>query len=251
MVKLNTCYIVRDETDEIFELSVRNVMPITDRFIFVIDRPDFNTWKVIEMAQESKPVITLHHRYLHESKQADGLQRLVYLDWLKKNAEGESALILDSDEIIADNSHDLLKYLDQDCAYNVRMEHLWWALGLADATFEKHYVPKRLFKIKPGLSYPLVEHPILQGHEDTRIVDDVTIFHFNVLKGILEELRKYKVQCKKSNIHTREQLLTWHLWHIIGSNIPLRQFNPVILPRIVRDYFCIDDNGQPKFWEGE
>ena len=243
MTKLNVACIVADTTDHWFDLSVQSALPVADRFVFIIDKPDAHTWSVIEKAQETKQVIIIHKKYEHESKQADGMQRTAYLEWLKKNAEGEFALVLDTDEVLSDNCTDLFKYMQEEACWNVRMRHVWYGLGLEDATVEKHYVPRRFFKIIPTLSYPLVEHPILTGHDAVLQVDDVCIWHMNVVKGVLEELRKYKVQCKKSNIHGPEQLLNWHKMHVLGGGI-IKQFDTSTLPKIVKEYCCIGERGE-------
>ena len=88
MVNVNVCYIVNDRTDDWFRFSVLQSAKIANRFVFVVDRPDAGTWDVLELAQSLKPTVILHSKYLHESKNADGTFRSVYLDWLKLNADG-------------------------------------------------------------------------------------------------------------------------------------------------------------------
>ena len=248
---LNVAYIVADKTDAWFDMSVKQASQIADRFVFVIDRPDAHTWEVIEQAQSVKPTVVLHNRYATESKNADGSQRTIYLQWLKKNALGEHALVLDTDEILSDNSHDLFKYLalpDVNC-FDIRMRHIWFGLSIEDCSFNPHMVNRRLFRVSADLSYPLVEHPILEGKINLGEIKDVQIWHLNVVKGVLSEVHKYKVQCKKSNIHTPEELLGWHLWHVMGANPSLRRFDVKELPKIVRDYCCINEKGEPILYE--
>lgn len=248
---LNVCYIVADQTDKWFELSVRNAARVADRFVFVIDMPNAYTWKVIEFAQSLKPVVLLHKKYERESKKADGNQRTAYLDWLKNNALHEWALVLDTDEIVSDNAHALAKRFKGDIeCYDVRMHHLWWTLGTEDATVEKHFVPRRFFKVLPTIDYPSVEHPILQGYVDIGKVEDVAIFHFSVTRGTLEEIRKFKTQCLKSNIHGPDQLRLWHAWHVLGT-APLKRFDVRLLPQCVKDFACIDERGEPVLYAGD
>src|SRR3990167_644470 len=120
------------------------------------------------------------------------------------------------------------------------MHHVFWTLSTEDATYPDHFVPRRLFYIKQGLSYPFVEHPLLQGYELPGIIPDVAIWHFGPTRGILEEVRKYKTQCAKSNIHSPEQLAQWHQWHILGL-LPAKRFDVMRLPKIVREHCCIKE----------
>ena len=227
-------------------------MNLADRFVFVIDKPDSHTWQVIEKVQEKKPTIILHKKYEHESKKADGLQRSVYLDWLKNNCVNDWCLVLDTDEVMSDNWHEIIKYTQQSDlnVFDVRMRHLIWNLGMEDATLPIHRVPRRFFKISSTLGYPLVEHPILQGYDETGVIDDVTIWHSSITKGLLEEVRKYKKQCWKSNMHTPEMLKQWHELHIKGY-LPAKFIDLKDLPTIVKNFFCLNENGETILYEKE
>ena len=114
------------------------------------------------------------------------------------------------------------------------MRHLFFSFGFEDATLEKHFVPLRLFKIKKGLSYPAVEHPILQGYnlEECKVLDLVNVWHFGSLQGMPSEILKWEKQCWKSNIHTPEMLNHWKNMHLFGS-MPLKVVNAEELP------FCV------------
>lgn len=252
MTDLNVCYIVADKTDEWFRLSVEQAALVADRFVFVVDRPDDFTWDVIEKAQALKPTVILHSRYRNESKKADGLYRNVYLDWLKRNALDEWALVLDTDEILGDECQTIKRFmLEKDIhAYDVRMRHVWWTLSTEDASVQPHRVAKRFFRVQIGLHYPLVEHPILEG-ADSLPLDDIQIWHFNVVKGVLCEIAKYKKQCWKSNIHSPAQLAQWHAMHVLGQTQIVKPFSAGELPKIVREFACIDENGQPVFHQVE
>ena len=247
---LNVCYIVNDKTDEWFKMSVKQASMIADRFVFVIDRPDSFTWDVLEYAQELKPTVLLHAKYLKNSKTADGQFRTVYLDWLKNNSVGDWALVLDTDEVLSDNCYHLLSYTRQSLyfCYDIRMVHIWWSLGFEDSTVPKHFVQRRMFKVTPDLCYPYVEHPLLAGSTSFNIVEDVIIWHMNVVKSLISEIEKYKKQCVKSNMHTPEMLRSWHFLHILGGN-PISKVNPAGLPGIVREFACIDDKGDPVFYK--
>ena len=250
MTMFNVCYIVNDHCDEWFKMSVKQAGLIADRFVFVIDRPDQFTWDVIEQAQGLKQTVILHARYLKESKTADGTFRTVYLDWLKSNADGEWALVLDTDEVLSDYCYHLISRTRQNeiGCFDIKMRHVWWSLGLEDASVKKHMVPRRLFKVKAGLCYPFVEHPKLEGWEQVGEVEDVQIWHMNVVKGLLSEIAKYKTQCVKSNIHSPEMLLAWHNLHVMG-NVPVIRFNLAELPKVVRDFACINDDGSSKLYQ--
>jgi hypothetical protein len=250
MTALNVAYIVADQTDQFFDFSVQSAIPVADRFVFVIDRPDAHTWDVIEKAMSVKPTILLHRKYEHESKSADGKQRNHYLDWLKNNAVGEWVLVLDTDEVLSDDAYQLkeITLQDETQCFNIRMRHIIWGACLEDATREVHVVPHRFFKVKPALSYPLVEHPILQGHEQVGQVMQPQIWHFNIVKGLLSEIAKYKKQCVKSNMHSPEELKQWHAMHLLGD-FPVKKFSAEELPRNIKKHLCVSDSGEPELYE--
>ena len=91
-------------------------------------------------------------------------------------------------------------------------------------------------------------HPTLQGYAQLGIIDDCQIWHMNVVKSLLSEISKYKKQCEKSNIHTQQELLLWHAWHVLGTNL-LKRFDMKELPQVVKDFACINDLGEPKLYE--
>lgn len=238
MTNLIAAYIVRDEPDYLFELSVKSVVGLFDGIVFVIDQPSEQNWKIIDSVPSQKRIV-LHNKYWKDSKGADGRQRNVYLNYLKKSFVNSWCLVIDTDEVLSDNGYFLRELLwqDQVNVFSVHMEHFFWNLGIADATLPQHFVPARFFKITPQLSYDEVEHPILKGYEGgVALLDQVTLFHYGPTRGLQDEIKKYRTQTVKSNIHTPEQLGQWHDFHIMGR-LPIKEFKFEQHPLVVQEYF--------------
>src|SRR3990167_810623 len=230
---LIACYILRDQMTFWFPFSINSVLPIADKVLLVTDNPSEELLNFIASLKNDKIRIIKSH-YKHESKDADGSQRQVYLDYLMKEHIGDWALVLDDDEVLSDNnegmkSTDVLKSMMGYIGINVwsiRMRHCFFAFGMEDSSMEKHFVPLRMFKVKQGLSYPKVEHPVLQGFipEEHRLIDMIHIWHFSGLQGIPFELLKWEKQCWKSNMHNTEELERWKRWHLFAE-MPLKRYD--------------------------
>ena len=235
-MKLWGAMIVRDEFDPWLQLSLNSLVATVDDVIVIADKPDERTMALLMNAGCN----IIHHRYDHESKGADGRQRNAYLSWLQKHALGDWVLVLDSDEVLSDNSY-LYRELMMDernageC-HSLRIRHAVWTLGLEDATVPEHYVGRRLFKVTKDLSYTEVEHPVLQGVTNDALYDGAQIWHFSRTRGVFEERAKLAKQRIKSNIHSKEQLDHWRRMWIFGQ-APVKQFNKSELPKSVREAF--------------
>lgn len=243
-----TATIVADKFDEWMPLMIESIN-WTDKQVFVVDKPERKVLEVIEKA--SNPVI-LYQRYEHESKGADGKQRNVYLRYLKENHNNDFCLVIDTDEVLSDNGIQIreinIDAEDKNLVWNVKMHHFFWNLSLEDASQPEHYCPARLFRINQNLFYPEVEHPVLKSDEQTIIgmINNPVLFHYGKTKDVMFQMKKYKVQCIKSNIHNPEQLELWKTMHVYGVGMPLKQFSINQHPKPVKDFFEIKEviNGE-------
>src|SRR3990167_3866857 len=231
-----TATIVADEFDDWFPLMIESIN-WTDYQVFVIDRSEPRVWEAIEKA---KNPLVIHQPYLHDGRNADGKQRNAYLRALKDNFLGHWCLVVDTDEVLGDE-HNLLKetmlMASEDC-FDVKIRHFFYNLAFEDATLPEHYCPRRLFKITNDLWYPEVEHPVLQGVQVVGKFNKVEFFHYGPTKGVWTELRKYKKQLLKSNMHTPEQLEEWRQLHVEGK-MPLVQFPVDKHPSSVKKTFGV------------
>ena len=142
-----------------------------------------------------------------------------------KYATKDWVLVLDADEVLSDNSFKLKDMIQSNPfdVYNIEMIHFIWNLSLIDNTYPQHYVNYRMFKVTDKLFYDEVEHPLLKGWTNLGQTNEVKIFHFGYIKGIPDIVKKYNNHVRKSNIHNREFLDQWKLWHVFGG-YPVRDF---------------------------
>lgn len=235
---------MRDDPEEPwFELSLKSIISHVDKVVFIIDNPNEVFWKVIDKTFNPEKLVFVRQRYTHEDKGADGRQRGAYLRYLQENYLGDWAIVLDSDEVVSDTFYNIREVIQRPDfnVYNIRMYHHYWTLGFEDASLDKHFVPCRLFKITNALSYPQVEHPILAGFEgNIGQCEEFAIHHYGGTRGVHEEILKWKKQNWKSNIHSKEQLQRWYLWHIVGQ-LPLKPFDIRNHPRLIKQEFEVEE----------
>jgi len=152
----------------------------------------------------------------------DGLQRNEYLRYLN---EGDWCLVLDADEVISDNCHDLRMVMEKaektngPFVLNPHMVHFVYHLGLVDGRQQRHYCPRRFFRYAKGMYYDTIQHPILKGFYEGKGIpnlDLVTIFHYSRVKGIQHSIKMYPINLKRSkathNPELAKQLLDWDVW---------------------------------------
>jgi len=187
----------------------------------------------------------IQNTYDQNDSKMNGKQRNFYLDYLKEDHMGEWVLILDADEIVEDLGK-IKEFVNtvqpeaEDILFSVKMRHLIGDLGHEDATQPAHFVPHRLFKITEDLSYPEVEHPVLQGKEKRSAnIMPTTIWHLAYIPNMWEIKKRYDNHLAKSNMHTPEYLKQWRNAHLFGT-YPKSQISPVELPKQLLDTFGID-----------
>ena len=243
-MKLIGASIVRDELDPWFPLMLKQTLQFVDELVLIVSEPSKEVYDAIYSCRSHK-IHIVHNRYDHNSKEADGRQRTIYLDYLKNHFVGDWAIVVDTDEILSDDAYLFRSVMKNEQGIEVfspRMHHFFWNLGLEDGTREKHYVPNRFFKITEKLNYPQVEHPVLLGGVTlpNNALEKPSFFHYGGTQGLTTELKKLKVQLKKSNMHSKGDLKQWRDWHINGK-LPVRSFPIDLHPLIVKKHFLMND----------
>jgi hypothetical protein len=188
------------------------------------------------------PIKIISNKYSQEDPQMNGKQRNFYLNYLKENYPDYWCLAIDADEVVEDLNK--IKELIQTCEsglFQVKMRHFHNDLGHEDSTEDTHYVLNRLFKISEADSYPLVEHPILQGKEGSKYfkTDVTVIWHLAHIDHVFSIKKRYEKQIKHSNIHTPEFLDNWNEAHCLGT-YPNKQVNILEVPDVITNYFHIN-----------
>lgn len=189
----------------------------------------------------------IHSPYPHKDLGADGKQRNIYMNFIKEHCEGWLAIIVDSDEVLADDAKEQLDRIESEMeatgsnVYNPKMEHFINDFNKADATHPFHYCPFRIFIVSKYLSYTEVEHVSLQTCNDyvLNVLQDhthpVLYYHYGYTKGRETIIKKFRKHMLKSNIHTPEFLTMWKNAHLFGT-YPVKTFLGQH-PKPVRDYF--------------
>lgn len=243
MAKLIAAYIV-EKDEECFELSFESVKDFADEIIIV----DGNHYKEGEIPYYDWTY--LHHKnvriikspYDHPNKGANGKQRNVYLEHIKKHNQGDWCIVIDSDEVLSKPNEQFKEYLEKSewNAFSVHMRHFVYCLALEDATTRLHFAPARLFRITPNLYYDEVEHPVLQGMEGgLALMQGITLWHFGYAREMFRLVKKYVNHLEKSNIHTPEYLRQWYLLHLTGK-YPSSPLNLAEIPEVAKKYFLIE-----------
>lgn len=198
---------------------------------------------IADFIKNNKWVHFIQNRYDQEDIGMNGKQRNFYLNYLKENYPDDWALCLDADEVLDDEGIQALKKFISTAhptVYNVHMRHFIGDLGHEDSTTDKHWVPRRLFKISEVESYPEVEHPVLVPKKMTSLpsqrphtipfkddkeelywlegyCDVTTIYHLAYIPNIWEIKKRYDNHMKKSNMHTPQYLKQWYTQHLFGT----------------------------------
>jgi len=240
-MKLTVGYITLNDSDWLL-MSLDAVEELADEIIIIDGGSNPEHLKALDDFVYGRPKYKIIHNKYPGNNGTQYNQILKY-------ATGDWILILDSDEIIGDNKANLRKYIENPTAevYSIHMEHFFYSLAMADASVmgkpifnpnSKHYVLCRLFKNKPGISFPEQEHVTIQGCGMPKNIDDVTIFHYGDAKQIMNWKKKYEMNCQRSNIHSRDYLDWWFLARLNGT-YPLKPFDLKQHPQVIRENFYI------------
>jgi hypothetical protein len=116
------------------------------------------------------------------------------------------------------------------------MRHLIYNFGNEDASIPLHFVLRRLFRLHDGLSYPEVEHPVLQGIFYLGRAEDFVIWHLGYARHVFDIKKKYENHLRKSNMHSPDYLLVWYWHHALGT-FPTKKVDYEKLPPVLTDHF--------------
>lgn len=237
MSKLIVAYIVEKDED-VFELSYNSIKNVADSVVII----DGNKHELLYPIEKG---VQLHSPYPHELKEANGKQRNKYIRELQNLFEGDWCLVLDADEVV-DKPEMIKKTIEElekqniDCA-SIHMRHFIGNLANEDATQEQHFVPCRLFKVTKDLSYPEVEHPVLQGFKTHAHTNGFCVWHLAYAREMFRLKNKYNNHMEKSNIHTPQYLEQWYHAHLLGE-YPVKKVDPQELPKVIKDHFQMNDD---------
>jgi len=198
--------------------------------------------------------IIIENKYNQEDKGMNGKQRNFYLKYLQENyksimdhdlggsfeSSGWWALCIDADEVVEDLSKikEFIQEASEDYLYNIPMRHFVGDLGHEDAN--QGPVLARLFKIKAGLKYPEVEHPVLQNANNQYANTNLPpIWHLAYVPNVWDYKKKYENHLKKSNMHTPQFLKNWYYQHLFGQ-YPKKPIDLRQIPEIILKEFGID-----------
>lgn len=262
-IKLVIAWMVENDED-MWHLSYKSVEKHADAMIVIDGNEDTYEHELSRYFTTDERVTIIPDPYPHSDRGADGKQRNKYLEYIKEHHPDAWVLVLDADEVV-DHPEKIRPFIKQlivnNCdAASPTMRHFVWNLACEDSTVEEHYVPLRLFKVKPELHYPEVEHNVLQGV--TKYVHGslpklfFTIWHFGYAREMFTLRRKYFNHFKKSNMHTPEFLTWWYHAHLFGEfptkPIPRHEIPEIIVEEfeINTDYIYFKDRGaELKHWE--
>jgi len=188
----------------------------------------------------------------------NGAQYKVLLEEIMKHKTSNEdwCLIIDSDEVIDDNSHLLKEYMDNKDGkniYSIRMNHCVNDLRHVDATMAGaprfapdyiHHVLGRFFKLKDNIFFPTTEHTIIQGFSELEqgIIDDVVLWHYGKCKNMYDLKCKFEMNLQRSNMHNKT-FLTWWFNSFRDGKYPVREL--VSLqdhPSVIKREFYIKDD---------
>ena len=242
-MRLICCMIVQNE-EKWLPLCLEALKNEVDHFVVVDGGSTDDTLKILS---EILNMTVLSVPYEKDSKGADGKQRNVYLDYVKARFKNDWCVVVDADEVYKERNYSI-KYACSEieskgyvCA-NLRFHHLINSFGFEDATLDDHWTLRRLFKIQDGLSYPEVEHPILQldGFELPTCNVEIEFWHFaNARETGFYLKNKYENNLKKSNMHHPDNLRAWYLSRLLDQ-FPKKPVNPRYLPRVIKKHFLLD-----------
>lgn len=218
-------------------LSIKSYIDWADKIVIIDGTlsnenplPIYNIFFPNDISQDKIHII--HSSYDHSDKGIDGKQRGKYLSYIKEHFSNDLAIVVDSDEVLADNAEEqvnsMIKLMTEHGIeiINPRMEHFVQDLWHVDATQDMHFCPGRVFKITEDLFYPENEHPIISSdipgkkfkvYQSQAIKTPVFYYHYAYIKGLDELITKFNKHIIKSEIHTEKFLNQWKNAHISGT----------------------------------
>ena len=234
-------------------ISIKSYEKFADKII-IIDgskKPLIEQNITEKFSEQQNKFIIIESPYPHEDRGADGKQRNKYLDYIKENHEGALAVVVDSDEVLADNAEEQLNKISEqlqksNCqTFHPRMEHFVDNFSWVDATLDFHYCPGRIFIVDKSLYYPEVEHVMLmsKGNQDNKavvlqpVIQEVLYYHYGYVKGKEDIIKKYRNHLTKSNVHKPEFLSMWKNAHLSGM-YPRKSFQGQH-PKPIKEEFLI------------
>lgn len=241
-IKLVVAWMVEGDED-VWPLSYESVKGVADAMVIVDGNADTDDVGLSRYAREGVEVIV--DKYDHASKGADGAQRNKYLRYIQNKYPDSWTLVLDADEFVEkpETIKPFIKLLEENNAdaASPLMRHLVWNLACEDATTPTHHVPMRLFKVKPNLSYPEVEHNVLQGPSKYINGSTFTLWHLGYAREVMRLRKKYLNHTAKSNIHSETFLTWWYHAHLFGE-FPTKPVPREDLPLVLRQYMKVNDD---------
>lgn len=194
------------------------------------------------LLEDAEPDIEIiENEYKQEDPMMNGKQRNFYLKYLKENYMNDWCLALDVDEVLEDFGIQKIKQnilqIKEPTILSPKIHHFIGDLGHEDATRDVHYVPHRLFKITKELTYPEIEHPVLQGPSKLGMID-LHIWHLRECLGVFETQKKHENNWSKSSIHSEGYLRWWHMAMLFGG-FPKKPVYYGLIPTPIKKHFRI------------
>lgn len=240
---------IGQDVENFISMNLGSIKNVADHIVFIDGGSKDKTTEILKDFCEGNKIkhTIIRSNYRRDYKGANGYQRNIYLEYIKKHFEGDICLVIDPDEVLGDNAEILktdMKSLEgKEFVLSVKMRHTINDLAHEDFTVPIHFAPGRLFRIQSNLFYEETEHPIIKSSMpiSTGFYDRVTIWHLAYSKEMFWMKKRYLEHLRKSNIHSPQFLEWWYNSHINGE-YPRRQFNITELPKPIKDYFLIDDD---------
>lgn len=207
---LSVCIIHKNDSQSL-RFCLESVLNVADEIIIIDDRSEKHHLDFIHDRFKDSRIRIVSF----DGKGLDGLIRNKYLEYATK----DWVLVIDSDEVLSDNGFmlkEIAKRVENDPSlpfvYDVHMVHFIYHLNSIDNSLPEHFVLRRFFKRVDGLYYQMdrKHHVLLGPFSRVGKLEDVTIYHYSHVKGLLHSVRwKYEDNIKKSQIHDPEFMNWW------------------------------------------
>ncbi len=223
------CALMVQNVENWIKPCLESILGWVDRVVIVDGGSTDNTLKIVSSFNDER--IEVHYvRYENEFKGADGKQRNEYLRILQEKYIDWWALVIDGDEVVGDNGFLLrklaLEYEENNVTcVDMHMVHFIWNLGMIDDSAEKHFCIRRFFKVTPDLTYPEMEHTLIEGYEGIHSTkcEEVTLYHYGYVNGVSPVITKFLKHIHKSEVHNKDFLQGWKTKHLFGT-YPTKKF---------------------------
>ena len=212
---------ISQNTQDYLEMALSSVLTWADWVEIVDGKSTDKSLDIINSFNDERIFVT-QHLYNQSDPMMNGKQRNYLLDILKEKHMGDWCLVIDPDEVVSNDGARFRELMDQDKmeVLNVHMRHIVYHLGLEDATVQTHWTLGRCFKITPYLSYPEIEHPVLQSNHKMsyNYEGGPVLWHLSLAKQMFDILKKYKKDLRVStNTHQPEFLRQWYERLLFGQ----------------------------------